>query len=348
MPGHDVIVVGASAGGVEALSRLAAGLPADLPAAVFVVLHVPPHGVSVLPRILSRAGPLTAEHARHGEPIVPGRIYVAPPDSHLIVKPGVVHLARGPRENGHRPALDPLFRTAARAYGPRVVAGVLSGTLDDGTAGLHVVKRRGGVAVVQDPADALYDGMPRSALENVAVDHCLPLAELPALLARLAAEPVGDPDTGRGLTPEMEQEADMAELELEAMQRGKRPGAPSGFGCPDCGGVLFELHDGEMVRYRCRVGHAWSPDSLLARQTDGLEAALWTALRALEERAALGRRVMERARRRGHATVAANFQEQIHESEQHAALIRKVLLDRRANPSTESTRPPESGEAAAS
>ena len=210
------------------------------------------------------------------------------------------------------------------------------------------VKRRGGVAVVQDPADALYDGMPRSALENAAADHCRPLAELPALLARLAAEPVGEPYAGQGLTPDMEQEADMAELELDALQRDGRPGTPSGFGCPDCGGVLFELHDGEPVRYRCRVGHAWSPDSLLARQADGLEAALWTGLRALEERAALGRRVMERARQRGHAAVVANFQEQIRESEQHAALIRKVLLDRRVNPSTESTTPPESGDAVAS
>src|SRR5207244_2427388 len=168
MPGRDIIVVGASAGGVEALATLVRGLPADLPAAVFVVLHVPPHGTSVLPQILTRAGRLPAKHAVDGEAIQAGRIYVAPPDHHLLVKPGYVRVAHGPRENGHRPAVDALFRTAARTYGHRVAGVVLTGVLDDGTAGLIAVKLRGGAALVQHPDDALYDGMPRSALDNVA------------------------------------------------------------------------------------------------------------------------------------------------------------------------------------
>jgi two-component system, chemotaxis family, protein-glutamate methylesterase/glutaminase len=166
MPDHDIVVVGASAGGVEALVGLAASLPAGLPAAVFVVLHVPTSGTSALPGILSRHGPLPAVHVKDGEPIEHGRIYVAPPDHHLLLRPGHVHLARGPRENGHRPAVDPLFRSAARDYATRVVGVVLSGTLDDGAAGLRAIKSRGGVAVVQDPGDALYPGMPTNAIEG--------------------------------------------------------------------------------------------------------------------------------------------------------------------------------------
>jgi two-component system chemotaxis response regulator CheB len=335
MPGRDIIVVGASAGGVEALGHLVRGLPANLNAAVFVVLHVPPHGTSVLPNILRRLGPLPAEHARDGEPIKPGRVYVAPPDFHMLVKNGTVRLARGPTENSHRPAIDPLFRTAARRYGRRVVGVVLSGVLDDGTAGLLSVKNRGGLAVVQDPDDALYSGMPQNALENVAVDYTLPVAEIGPLLARLAAEPL-PPAPAPEASPEMEVEADMAELELDALQSFDRPGTPSGFACPECNGVLWELHDGELVRYRCRVGHAWSPDSLLAKQSDGLEAALWSALRALEERAALATKMAERADVRGYDLVARKFREQVGEAEGHAKVIRKVLLSKRGE-NTEST-----------
>jgi two-component system chemotaxis response regulator CheB len=334
MPGRDIIVVGASAGGVEALTQLVRGLPADLPAAVFVVLHVPPHGTSVLPNILRRAGRLPADHARDGEPIVPGRVFVAPPDYHLLLKDGHVRLARGPTENSHRPSIDPLFRTAARRHGRRVIGVVLSGVLDDGTAGLLAIKNRGGLAVVQRPDDALYSGMPQNALDNVAVDHSLRVAEIGPLLARLAAEPPAAPEPP--VPPELELETDMAELEVDALQRPDRPGNLSGFGCPECGGTLWELHEGDMVRYRCRVGHAWSPDSLLAKQSDGLEAALWTALRALEERAVLATKMARRADLRSYDLVAAKFRDQANEAAAHARVIRNVLLNKRGE-NTEST-----------
>jgi two-component system chemotaxis response regulator CheB len=190
MPGRDIIVVGASAGGVEALGNLVRRFPADLPAAVFIVLHVPPQGTSVLPQILTRAGPLPAKHAIDNEPIRAGRIYIAPPDYHLVVKPGLMRVAHGPRENSHRPAVDALFRTAARAYGHRVAAVVLSGVLDDGTAGLIAVKMRGGATLVQSPEEALYDGMPRNALDNVAVDVCAPVADLAGALVTMAKQPL--------------------------------------------------------------------------------------------------------------------------------------------------------------
>jgi len=328
MPGRDIIVVGASAGGVEALATLARHLPADLPAAVFVVLHVPAHGTSVLPKIISRAGRLPATHAWDGEPIRPGRIYVAPPDRHLLLKSGQVRVARGPTENSHRPAIDPLFRTAARAYGRRVIGVVLSGLLDDGTAGLLAIKERGGLAVVQHPDDALFPSMPRSAMDNLTVDHAVPVAELGALLSRLTNEPL--PAVPKIAVPaEMQVEADMAELELDALQTPHRPGAPSGFGCPACGGALWELRDGELIRYRCRVGHAWSPDSLLAEQSGAVETALWSALRALEERAALAQNMAQRAAERGHDPVARKFAAQARECECDARLIREVLLAKR-------------------
>ena len=197
MADHDIVVVGASAGGVEALTNLVAALPADLPASLFVVLHVPATGTSTLPDILSRSGPLPASHAKDGEPIEQGRVYVAPPDHHLLLRDDHVHLARGPRENGHRPAVDPLFRSAAWEHSTRVVGVVLSGALDDGTAGLLAIKARGGVAVVQQPEDALYAGMPNNAIEHVEVDHVLPAAAIAGMLARLAAEPASAPRAAR-------------------------------------------------------------------------------------------------------------------------------------------------------
>jgi len=325
MPDHDIVVVGASAGGVEALVGLVASLPAELPAAVFVVLHVPPTGTSALPDILRRSGPLPASHVKDGEPIEPGRIYVAPPDHHLLIRRGHLHLTRGPRENGHRPAVDPLFRSAAREYATRVVGVVMSGALDDGSAGLVAVKSRGGVAVVQDPADALYSGMPANALQHVAVDHVLPAASMGGVLTRLATEPALEPP---GPAPtDMQMEVEMEKFSLDAVERN-HPGEPSGFSCPDCNGVLWAIQDGGLERFRCRVGHAWSPESLLTQQSDALEAALWIALRSLEERAALANRLAEPARRRGHSITASRFEEQATEAQQAARVVRNLLLDR--------------------
>jgi two-component system chemotaxis response regulator CheB len=327
MPDHGIVVVGASAGGVEALADLAASLPGNLPAAVFVVLHLPTTGTSALPDILRRHGPLPAAHVKDGEAIRPGRIYVAPPDHHVLLRTGHVHLSRGPRENGHRPAIDPLFRSAAREYANRVIGVVLSGALDDGTAGLLAIKSRGGVAAVQDPMDALYPGMPGSALEHVQVDHVVAAAAMGKLLARLTAD-LAEPPAGPAPTG-MRVEVEMEGFSLEAFE-GNHPGRPSGFSCPDCHGVLWQIRDGGLERYRCRVGHAWSPESLLTQQSEALEAALWVALRSLEERAALARRLAEPARSRGHSITATRFEEQAAEAQQAARLVRDLLLNRDA------------------
>jgi two-component system, chemotaxis family, protein-glutamate methylesterase/glutaminase len=325
MPDHGIVVVGASAGGVEALADLAASLPPDLPAAVFVVLHLPATGTSALPEILSRHGPLPAAHVEDGEPIQTGRVYVAPPDHHVLLRTGHVHLARGPRENGHRPAIDPLFRSAAHEYGSRVIGVILSGALDDGTAGLLGIKSRGGVAVVQSPEDALYPGMPGSALEHVQVDHVAAAASMGKLLAELVGDPAGPrPDPP---PTSMRVEVEMEQFSLEAIE-GNHPGRPSGFSCPDCNGVLWQLREGGLERYRCRVGHAWSPEGLLTQQSEALEAALWVALRSLEERAALARRLADPARRRGHSITATRFEEQAAEAQQAARLVRDLLLNR--------------------
>lgn len=328
MPGRDIIVIGASAGGIEALTGLIAALPVDLPAAVFDVLHVSSHGRSVLPEILNRRGALPAVHPADGEEILPGRIYVAPSDRHLLVKPRKVRIARGPRENGHRPAVDPLFRTAARAYGPRVVGVVLSGSLDDGTGGLLSIVQQGGLALVQNPNEALYPSMPRSALENVPGAEARPVVEIAEILDRLAREPRNDRQADEvTMAKEEEIEADMAELEPHAMHHHNRPGTPSGFGCPDCGGVLWEIEQEGHVRFRCRVGHSWTANSLLAQQSDELEEALWVALRALEERATLADRVAERMRTRGNDRSAERFQEQAADATRRAGLIRQFLCN---------------------
>src|SRR5262245_18310910 len=217
MAGHDIIVIGASAGGVGALQEVARGLPLDLPAAVFVVLHVSPSGPSMLPRILSNSGPLRAHHAINGEAIEHGQIYVAPPDYHLLVERERMRVVRGPKENRARPAADPLFRSAAHAYGTRVVGVVLSGTLDDGTAGLAAIKRRGGLTVAQDPVAALYPGMPRSATANVSLDLCLPVASIASLLSRLASLPEKD-DAAYPVPEILKVETNISRLEESEME----------------------------------------------------------------------------------------------------------------------------------
>jgi two-component system, chemotaxis family, protein-glutamate methylesterase/glutaminase len=320
MASHDVIVVGASAGGVEALRALVGKLPRELPAAVLIVLHVAPHHKSVLPHILSSSGPLPAAHPKDKEPLRNGRIYVAPPDRHLVLEDGLVRLSKGPPEGGHRPAVDTLFRTAARYHGARVVGVVLSGALDDGTAGLVSIKQRGGVTVVQDPEEALCADMPRSALENADVDHCLRISDIAALLARLARDQV---ELHSAVAPLLAQESDIA---LDRRSAGEQPpGLPSEFGCPSCGGVLNELHDGKVLRFRCRIGHAFGLASLAADQQEGIEAALWAAIRSLEEQASLNSRLATRARDRGHVRTAASFDGRAEAARDHAKKVREVL-----------------------
>lgn len=325
MENRDIVVIGASAGGVEALIRIVAALPADFRAAVFVTLHVPPGAPSALAGILSRKGPLPAVNPRDGEPIEPGRIYVAPPDHHMLVKPGCIRLSRGPRENSARPAVDPMFRTAARAYRARVVAVVLTGTLDDGTAGMMVVKGLGGTAVVQDPEDAPFPGMPASVLQHVAVDHVLPLAGIPDLLVRLARETISR--TGDSPAAEVPDITEVTMTGMNAQLPEPQEGAQAGLSCPDCGGTLWEREEGGFVHYRCRVGHSFGEASLQAEQVGALEAALWTALRALEENAALSRRMSERMTGRGSPSLARRFEEQAAEMHRKAEMIRDVLLE---------------------
>jgi two-component system chemotaxis response regulator CheB len=294
---RDIIVIGASAGGVEALCRLLAELPASLDAAVFIVMHTTPHGPSVLAHIFDRACPLKVTQAIDNEPIVPGRVYVAPPDLHMTLGRGRVRLARGPMENHTRPAIDPLFRSAALQCGTRVIGVILTGFLDDGAAGLVAVKARGGLAVVQDPDDAREPSMPRSALEHVEADHVVPLRGMGELLARLVGETV--PQTAPHAAPEtLEIETRIATAESTAGEQisVEKLGPPSPFSCPECHGVLYEVRNGQPMRFRCRVGHAYTAKSLITDQSTALEAALWMALRALEENAALALRMAERAK----------------------------------------------------
>jgi two-component system chemotaxis response regulator CheB len=347
MPGHDIIVIGASAGGVEALREIIKGLPADIPAAVFVVLHLPSDATSVLPSILERAGQLPAHHPKDREALKPGRIYVAKPDCHLLIKRGYVRLVRGPKENSARPAVDPLFRTAARYYSNRVVGVVLSGTLDDGTSGLIAIKSRGGIAVVQEPDDALYSGMPRSALENTEVDYCLPASDIAALLTRLANEQV-EWEEGQTMNDDMEKELDTAEFDLEAIKDNDRPGVPSRYTCPECHGMLFEIDEEGLLRFRCRVGHAYSAETLLSEQSEALEAALWAALRSLEENVALTKRLAHRMRERGNLRSAKRFDNNAENLQHRVGLIRKVLIGQPVTerPQADESRNSESSEVA--
>lgn len=323
---HDIVTIGASAGGVEALRDLTAGLPADLPAAVFVVVHLPGGHPSALPRILNRAGPLEATHPEDGDAIRPGRVYLAPPDLHLLVEEGRVRLARGPKENLHRPAVDPLFRTAALAYGPRVVGVVLTGARDDGASGLRAIKGRGGLAVVQDPEDALFSGMPESALRYAEVDHRVSLEKMAPLLDRLCREPAGE----RGAYPVpdgLEFESKMAGLDHSVVDGGGRIGELSGFTCPDCSGPLYEIRDGELVRFRCRVGHAYTADTMMDEKTEVLENALYVALSTLEESAAVSDRLAARSRHDGHVHAAERFEERSRDTRRRAATIRRVITE---------------------
>ncbi len=335
MPAHDLIVIGASAGGVEAVSKLVAGLPASLPAAVCVVVHLRPYSESHLAQVLERAGSLPVVPAKQDMPLRRGTIYVAVPDMHLLVDrdgdQAVLRLVRGPRENRSRPAVDPLFRSAALAFGPRVIGVVLSGALDDGTAGLWTVKDRGGIAVIQDPDEAAVPSMPASALADIEVDHVAPAAALGPLLGRLAREPADEqPDEAElarngDATDQLHRELGIVAVDDDYHQRAERYGEPSRFPCPECGGVLWDVSGQGPVRFRCEVGHAHSAASLAESQTEVIEAAMWAALRALEDKVELSRRRAAIARSNGLGILTEQFAVEEQAAQQHAAPLRALL-----------------------
>jgi two-component system chemotaxis response regulator CheB len=304
---RDVIAIGASAGGLEVLLGLVSELPVDLPASLFVVMHRAPGAPDLLPELLSERGRLPARHPLHDERIANGNIYVAPPDNQLLLRQGSIEVVRGPKENGHRPAVDAMFRSASAAYGSRVIGVVLSGYQDCGTAGMMSIKARGGVSVVQSPDSARAPDMPRSVIERVAVDHVVHPRELPALLTQLAFQ---RPGSGR------QPEALVGQLE------GTLPGEPAEVVCPLCQGVLTQSRPGKFEHFRCHVGHTFSMESLVREQSEGMERALWAAVRALEESATLSRRLAGSEK----GDLRVRFQEKASTQAEQANMIRQILL----------------------
>jgi two-component system chemotaxis response regulator CheB len=296
VPKQDIIVVGTSAGGVEALRILAAGLPADLEASVFVVLHIGKgvNGQSYLPEIISKAGPLPAVNPKDGEVIQKRKIYIAPPDSHLLLEHGHIHLSGGPMENRTRPAINPLFRSAARAYDGRVTGVIMTGLLDDGVAGLAEIKRSGGVAVVEDPASAMFPSMPSNALRYVDVDHVAALPAIGPLVAKLSTS---------------ERSSSRREEPLETR--------PSRLTCPECRGPLAEERQGRIVEYRCRVGHSYTPLAMQADHRDTVERSLWSAIVALEEAADIEDLL--------NSAPGAKFSEEARKRRSQAAVLKRML-----------------------
>ena len=320
--GHDIVVIGASAGGVEALRELVGGLPPDFSGSLFVVLHMPPNLPSHLARILQRAGPLPAVQVMEPQVVSPGTIYVAPPNQHLIVHRGHVQPFPGPRENSARPSVDVLFRSAARAYGPRVIGVILSGTLNDGALGLAAINLRGGVTIVQDPQEAMFAGMPESALSAAPAAYCLPVAEIPLKLVELARHHFEHVPMDSNFQPIDEPTTVHAADEPDETSP-KLPNAASGLTCPECHGSLWELSNGESLRYECRVGHTYGVDALMTEQGEAVEAALWAAINSLQERAGTFRRLLEQ--QRSAVAPARDYDERAERTEAQAGVLHDLL-----------------------
>jgi two-component system chemotaxis response regulator CheB len=324
---RDLIVIGASAGGIETLQNLLGRLPSDLPAAILVVLHTSGRSSSLLPQILGRSTLLKTSHPQDGTRIRHGLVYIAPPDFHMLVQGNRIRVLQGPRENLHRPAIDPLFRSAALSAGRRVIAVVLSGMLDDGTSGLMVVKAHGGIPIVQDPQSAMFSAMPRNALEQVPDARVLPLEAIPAELVRLVREEIPVPQESAEHPDSLEgKETRLLEMEMPQLENDERPGQPSAFACPDCGGVLWELEENGFLRFRCRVGHAFTARHLTVEQQHAIETALWSALRALEESSGLYKRLAERSTGFGHIESAEQYRDRANNTEQNARVLREFLV----------------------
>ncbi|HEX8028146.1 MAG TPA: chemotaxis protein CheB [Vicinamibacterales bacterium] len=325
MPAIKIVVIGASAGGLQPLTEIVDALPIHLDVAIFVVVHTRTEGNSYLPEILSRTTSVPIAFAVHGQRIKGGTIVIAPPNHHLLITKNRMMLSTGPKENGFRPAVDPLFRTAARAHGADVMGIILSGALDDGSYGLKMVKHHGGIAVVQHPDDASHPSMPLSAIRVVDADFVLPASEIGRVIAgHGATADQGDVPMARREEPEPQFPAD--EVDVQDMQAEFGPA--SGLTCPDCGGALWEISDAQLTRYRCHVGHQYSAEALDAEQQQVVEGALWSAVRILQEHADLRTRMAERSQARGLEAVAAGFADSARESHRQAHTIRALLLGR--------------------
>jgi two-component system chemotaxis response regulator CheB len=332
MAKKDIIVIGGSAGSQSPIRQIVGDLPADLPASIFIATHVPSHSSGYLADVLEITSNLPVVRALDGQPIERGCIYVAAPDQHLLVIDGTVRLGNGPRENMTRPAIDPLFRSAALSYGPRVVGVVLSGMLNDGAAGLSAIKACGGTAVVQHPLDAASDQMPLAALEVADPDRVAAASDIAQILTDLIREDAG---------PQL-QCPESLPLEVE-IAGGARLGAaalakiadPSPLSCPDCHGVLSEVRDAKPLRYRCQIGHAYTADVLESR-TGEVNEAMRIALRVMEERVTLVSRMAEDARRTGRQAVAELYESRAEEYSHYASVLRAAaiaaLRDRRGPP----------------
>jgi two-component system, chemotaxis family, protein-glutamate methylesterase/glutaminase len=317
-----LVTVGASLGGVAALNELTAALPAGFPAPVLIVLHIGEHP-STLPSILSARCPLPVSHAIDEEPIRDGHVYVAPPDQHMLVLDDRIVLTRGPKEHHTRPAVDPLFRSAALARGGDVIGVVLTGGLDDGTAGLQAIKQAGGVAVVQEPADARAPSMPESALTYVDVDHCLPLALIPRLLVSLTAVPTRQ--TLRGVDARAAHEQEIHLMKGDPMDHLQAIGSPSTFACPDCHGTLWAIDGSKPQRYRCHTGHGFTARTLNETMANASDEAAWSMLRAMQERERLLLEMAERIRSDGDLASVERLETAARKLREQVGAVRSLL-----------------------
>ena len=307
MARRDFIVMGASAGGIGVFETILCSLPWDFQASIFIVLHTTEDSPGLLPEILNRSSKLPVLYAVNNAQVLPGRVYVAPVGArHTLVERGKVRLAPGPRENRYRPSIDALFRSAAVAYGTRVMGVVLTGNLDDGSAGLAEIKKRGGIAIVQTPEDAVAPSMPRSAIESAQADFIIPAAQIGPKLVELVGTAA---EAKPGLV-----------LETNNMKRTGQT-----YSCPECNGVLEEVEEGELVRFRCRVGHIYSPESLHADQNVAVEKALWAAIRALEEHAEFSARLASRSLSKKRPSLATRFSDKAEASREDATVLRELL-----------------------
>jgi two-component system, chemotaxis family, protein-glutamate methylesterase/glutaminase len=322
MANRDIVAIGTSAGGVEALLFLARNFPPNFPAAILVTLHLPSQSRSALDEILSRAGPLPAAFAGDRQVFRKGRIYIAPPGRHLLIDGEHLSLGIGPRENNVRPAIDPMMRSAAVCCGPRAVGVVLTGTMGDGASGIHAVSQCGGLTVVQDPADAAFPEMPLNALNRLSPDHVVHLAELPRLLESLVHQPIG---TAKPVPDNIRYEVEIARTGCATMNGMDRIGRRSPLSCPDCGGVMWEIDEDDSIRFRCHVGHAYTAEMMQLAQEDVLRRALGSALRALDERVALSEKLRQQAATLGQNHVTAHWAQKKEEIQREADVIRDAI-----------------------